>query len=248
LSRVIDKESESIANKIIVACIRMADISEKHLKKFEEAISYLNEALNYNPSNETAILALANLYIRRNDSSTAQVFLTAALKEFPTNLNAIELMADLFYNSTSFPAALYHYQQVLDSQPDNFEALAKYIEACRRSNKLELVEAIFKKQNINFSKAKLKAGYHYCRGIYYRYSSKLNEALREFVLCKKDSVWAERTLIHMSEIFVNPGNETIGGDALSNTVDNSSSITDLNTKAERLGAITAEKFLNVNQY
>jgi tetratricopeptide repeat protein 21B len=245
LSRALDKDSEMVLNKIVETCIRMAEISELYLKDYDKAISFYNEAAHHQEKNEKALLALSKLYIRRNNTASAQELLQTVLKNFPGSEEASELMGDLLFGTASFQSALYHYYQILEKNPSNFEVLAKYVDVCRRTNKLELADEILNKGTLSTSKAKLGVGYHYCRGIYFRHSSRLNEALKEFVLCKKDNIWGERTMIQMVEIFLNPGNETIGGDALASAIDNSASTSNLNTEAELLGAITAEKLLRV---
>jgi tetratricopeptide repeat protein 21B len=64
-------------------------------------------------------------------------------------------------------------------------------------------------------KVLLKPGYHYCKGLYFKYTLRPNEALREFLQSKQDSVWGVESLERMIEIVLNPNNETLGGEALS---------------------------------
>lgn len=64
--------------------------------------------------------------------------------------------------------------------------------------------------------------------------------MKEFLLCRRDKLWGERSLHQLIEIFLNPGNETIGGEALSPTVNG-----DSNTDQDSIGIMTADKFIKV---
>jgi tetratricopeptide repeat protein 21B len=245
LTRSSDAETEKLTLGISEICIKAAQIAENHVKDSEKALSFLNEALHHKPKHNAASIALAKLYIKQQNPSSAQNHLNALLEQNPDSLEASELMADLMFNSASFQSAVFHYHKLLEKNPGNFEVLAKYIQVCKRIGKLELIEGILMKDDAPAVRFKLSPGYHYCRGLYFRSVSKLNDAMREFVLCKRDSIWGERTLMMMVDIFLNPGNETIGGDALEGAVDNSASATNLNTEAEMLGVVAAGRLLKV---
>lgn len=66
-------------------------------------------------------------------------------------------------------------------------------------------------------------------------------ALREFNHCRRDPEWKEKAVYQMIEIFLNPENETLGGDAMDATdkIDAEKSDTEL------LGVLTADKLLQV---
>jgi tetratricopeptide repeat protein 21B len=245
LTRSSEAESEKWTLSIAETCIKAALVAEQNVKDYEKALSFLNEALHHRPRHEGASIALGRLYIKLQNPTSAQQHLNALLEENPNSVEASELMADLMFNSASFQSAVFHYHKLLEKNPGNFEIMAKYIQVCKRIGKLELMEDLLMKEDSPAVRFKLSPGYHYCRGLYFRSVSKLNDAMREFVLCKRDSIWGERTLCMMVDIFLNPGNETIGGDALEGAIDNSASTSNLNTEAEMLGVVAAGRLLKV---
>ena len=81
-----------------------------------------------------------------------------------------------------------------------------------------------------------------------RYTNSINEALKELVICRKDNIWGERALLNLIDIFLNPGNETIGGEALSGTIDSNESSKDLIADMDLSSAITADKLISVKVF
>ncbi|KAJ3382196.1 Tetratricopeptide repeat protein 21B [Entophlyctis sp. JEL0112] len=87
----------------------------------------------------------------------------------------------------------------------------------------------------------MHAGYHFCKGLYHRYTNSPNEALKAFNCGRKDAEWGTECLYNMIEIFLNPDNETLGGEVLESAADGNGS-TD-QTDADILALLTADKLL-----
>lgn len=70
--------------------------------------------------------------------------------------------------------------------------------------------------------------------------------MKQFVICRTDSVWGERALHQLIEIFLNPGDEIIGGEALVGAIDANESPNDLNANMDMTSVFTADKLIMVN--
>lgn len=73
----------------------------------------------------------------------------------------------------------------------------------------------------------------------------MNDALKEFVICRKDNIWGERALLNLIDIFLNPSSDTIGGEALNSAIDSDQSPNDLNADMDLSSSITADKLIAV---
>lgn len=67
-------------------------------------------------------------------------------------------------------------------------------------------------------------------------------ALKEFNVCRRDAEWGERAISHMIEIFLNPDNDTFGGEALESVADYATN-NESSSDSEMLSILTAEKLL-----
>lgn len=53
-------------------------------------------------------------------------------------------------------------------------------------------------------RAELEAGFHYCKGLYARYSRNFHEALSELNQARKDPEWGSKAIRHMIDIYLDP--------------------------------------------
>ena len=63
-------------------------------------------------------------------------------------------------------------------------------------------------------------GLNFCKGLFKRYTSEPNEALKFLNFARKDPDFGLRALCHMIEICQNPENQTIGGETFEQCVQN----------------------------
>jgi tetratricopeptide repeat protein 21B len=54
------------------------------------------------------------------------------------------------------------------------------------------------------ARAIMDGGYHYCKGIYAKYTRNFSEALEELNQARKDGEWGSRSICHMIEIYLDP--------------------------------------------
>ncbi|KAJ3117392.1 Tetratricopeptide repeat protein 21B [Phlyctochytrium bullatum] len=251
--RLLAKSNGSIENtnqKIMASdiCYDIAELYIKHLKDFGKAVEYYNEAIQNYSMHSKSLLALAKIYIQQGDINAAQNQCTALLRLDPSNEDATIMIADIMFRKNSFSSALFHFRQLLDKNPTNYRALKQLIEMMRRAGKLEEAEKFFESAEKASSKSNLHAGYHFCKGLYLssaykRYTNSPNEALKEFNACRRDTEWGEESLSNMIEIFLNPDNETLGGDALETVNDDSASPPIEKAESDVLAILTADKLI-----
>ncbi|KAJ3030267.1 UNVERIFIED_CONTAM: Tetratricopeptide repeat protein 21B [Siphonaria sp. JEL0065] len=241
---------ESIVNdftelKAVVAeiCFELGETYSKHLNDIGQALVYYNEAIQQYPLHQKSSLAICRLSITKNDLSTAQSQCTSLLKLDPDNQAATIIMAELQYLNNSYSAAVSHYKTLLEKQPTQFSALRKAVEMMRRAGKMSDAQQFFDLvEKSSFGrKILLHAGYHFCKGLQYRYTNSPNEALKEFNYARRDSEWGQESLYNMVEIFLNPDNETMGGDVLEAAADSSGSGDQ--SDADILALLTADKLI-----
>ncbi|KAI9207248.1 uncharacterized protein BJ171DRAFT_561472 [Polychytrium aggregatum] len=223
-------------------CFELGDTYARLLKNSERASAYFHEAIQHNQENKKAMLALAKLYISKGDLTAAQNQCSNMLRMDVGNEEATMMIADIMLQKNSYSSAVFHFRQLLEKNPTNYSALLQLIEMMKRNGKLDEAEQFFELVQKHSSKASLHCGFHYCRGLYYRYSNNPNEALKEFNYCRRDAEWGERSLIHMIEIFLNPDNDTIGGDALESVADTNSSA-DKSETDNMISILTVDKLL-----
>ncbi|KAI8911381.1 hypothetical protein DFJ77DRAFT_469797 [Powellomyces hirtus] len=237
--------TENREQKIVLASINycLAEILEKDLKDIETAMSHYSEAVEQNSSDFKSTLALCGIYLQKNDLISAQQQCANLLRLDPENDGALMLMADIMAMKNSYVEAVEFFRQMLDRVPTHYVALNRLIETMRRCGNLKDVPKFLTRAENSSFKVHLHPGFHYCKGLYFRYTNSPNEALKEFNFCRKDNEWGERALTHMIEIFLNPDNETLGGEALESVTDESASYAGKKGESELLAVLTADKLL-----
>ncbi|KAI8903549.1 hypothetical protein EDD86DRAFT_250265 [Gorgonomyces haynaldii] len=194
--------------------LKVADMYEHQTRDLTKAAELYREAVQYQPKN--AALSLAKVYIKMNDWTAAQTQLTGLLQAEDAPEEASMIMGDLLCEQLSFAAAGYHYMQLSVRFSPDFEAFSKYIDICRRIDKLEDVDVA--------------------------YLNQINLAMKQFVLCRRDAIFGERATHQLIELFLNPENQTIGGEALESAVETPKE-KDWQSESELVSILTADQLL-----
>lgn len=66
------------------------------------------------------------------------------------------------------------------------------------------------------SRTKFDPGFHYCKGLHLWFTGEPNDALRHFNKARKDNDWGQNAVYNMIEIYLNPDNDTMGGEVFEN--------------------------------
>jgi tetratricopeptide (TPR) repeat protein len=67
--------------------------------------------------------------------------------------------------------------------------------------------------------------------------------MKRFVVCRSDQVWGEKATQYLIELFLNPNNELLGGEALDSTLESSKSSSDWKADSELVGILTADQLI-----
>ncbi|XP_048342203.1 tetratricopeptide repeat protein 21B isoform X2 [Sphaerodactylus townsendi] len=210
-------------------------------RNYEKAIKFYKEALVHCETDSKVMLELARLYLAHDDVEACQHQCALLLKNDQDNVAASMMMADLMFRKQDYEQAVFHFQQLLDRNPDNYSTLARLIDLLRRAGKLEEVPRFLTMAEKHSPRTKLDPGFHYCKGLYLWYTGEPNDALRHFNKARKDSDWGQNAIYNMIEICLNPDNETVGGEVFENLDGDA----DSSEKQEsvQLAVRTAEKLL-----
>ncbi|KAJ1480809.1 hypothetical protein T484DRAFT_1668725 [Baffinella frigidus] len=126
---------------------------------------------------------------------------------------ATMMLADIMFRSNDFDEAIRYFAQLLELKPNNYRALEQLILLVRRAGRLvekdragKLGEAprFLRLAEKASPRAELEAGFHYCKGLYARYSRNFHEALSELNQARKDPEWGSKAIRHMIDIYLDP--------------------------------------------
>lgn len=177
----------------------------------DEAEQLLGEAQEYNNSSPAVMLTLARVHRNKRAYEAAQlqcqkiVSLNGALVK-----EALRLQADVLLlvgdAAQAVAPLLAHLQATTSSM--QYELLAHALPLLRRAGKLADAKALL--TSLEADKRHLNAvGYHFCNGLYARYTNDIAKSVRAFNLCRRDPVWAPQALTHMIELYLNPDSQSI---------------------------------------
>eukprot|EP00045_Choanoeca_perplexa_P015875 m.206398 g.206398 ORF g.206398 m.206398 type:complete len:1328 (+) comp17103_c0_seq1:37-4020(+) len=241
LSRVGAEQPEALKEQQQVAaalCASMAQYYEAQAD-MDQALACYKEALTHDEGNSEAMLALADVYIKKGDFEGAQYQLSMLLQQTTTSDSASKTkaatkMADIMYRKHEYDSATYHLQQLLERDPTAYEGLASMIDLLRRAGKLDVAVKQLEAAEKASKHGDTDPGLNYCQGIYERWMHRPNQALKRFNKARKDAVWGVRALYQMVEICLNPDHQTVGGEAMASHSD---------PEAVDMGVKTAEKLM-----
>jgi len=94
-------------------------------------------------------------------------------------------------------------------QPNNYFALEKVVNLVRRAGKLEEVASFLTAAEKNDRRCMSHPGFHFCTGLYARFTNDVGRAISEFNLARKDEAWGSAALTHMVELYLNPDQEGV---------------------------------------
>ncbi|KAJ3256152.1 Tetratricopeptide repeat protein 21B [Boothiomyces macroporosus] len=233
------KDAISNHEKLSEICHELGQLAELE-KDYDRASSYYVEASQHNQKNTKSLIQLTKLYLKQGNTGSAQAQLNSILSIDPNSIEASILMADLLFEKAQFESALFHYKQMLEQNPSDFQVVAKFIDVSKRMSKLELVPPILHENPKLTPQMRLAAGFYYCKGLYHRHLNELSDAMKCFIQAKRDGTFGEPAIHNLVEIFLNPNNETVGGEALEIATENSDT-----SETDLLGIITADKLLKL---
>ncbi|CAL8268669.1 unnamed protein product [Lota lota] len=244
LKQVQMEQPEAVATQKQLAADICSEIARHYASQrgYERAVKFYKEALVYCESDRKVMLELSRLYLTLDELEACQQQCGAILKNDQLNEDATLMMADLMFRKQDYEQAVFHFQQLLERNPDNYLTMSRLIDLLRRAGKLEQVPRFLDMAEKHSSRAKFDPGFNYCRGLYLWYTGEPNDGLRHLNKARKDSDWGQNAVYNMIEICLNPDNDTIGGEVFENLDGDMGNSTE-KQESEQLAVRTAEKLL-----
>uniref|UniRef100_A0A8D3AN31 Tetratricopeptide repeat domain 21B n=1 Tax=Scophthalmus maximus TaxID=52904 RepID=A0A8D3AN31_SCOMX len=244
LKRVQLEQPDAVPMQKQLAAEICAEIAKHYTSQrgYERAVKFYKEALVYCETDRKVMLELARLYLTLDEVDACQEQCSVILKNDQFNEDATLMMADIMFRKQDYEQAVVHFQQLLQRKPDNYPTLSRLIDLLRRAGKLEEVPRFLDMAEKHSSRTKFDAGFNYCKGLYLWYTGEPNDALRHFNKARKDNDWGQNAVYNMIEIFLNPDNDTMGGEVFENLDGEIGNSTE-KQESEQLAVRTAEKLL-----
>ncbi|XP_043082785.1 tetratricopeptide repeat protein 21A isoform X2 [Puntigrus tetrazona] len=183
-------------------------------RDLEKAKQHYTDALNHCPDDEEVIFRLAQLYYEYQKLDYCEELCLKVLQLHKNHPAASMLLAEALFWKNQKEETVKIYASIMELNPDNFHAMAKFLHVLRRMGRLDDVRSVFTACE-KFSPLSVREpGYHYCKGLYFWHSSQVSEALTHLNKARADTVWGEAALDLMVRICLNPDRDVFGGEAL----------------------------------
>ncbi|KAJ4933159.1 hypothetical protein JOQ06_029994 [Pogonophryne albipinna] len=244
LKRVQLEQPDAVPMQKQLAAEICAEIAKHYTSQrgYERAVKFYKEALVYCETDHKVMLELARLYLTLDDVDSCHDQCSIILKNDQLNEDATLMMADIMFRKQEYEQAVFHFQQLLERKPDNYPTLSRLIELLRRAGKLEEVPRFLDMAEKHSSRTKFDPGFNYCKGLCLWFTGEPNEALWHFNKARKDNDWGQNAVYNMIEIYLNPDNDTMGGEVFENLDGDIGNSTE-KQESEQLSVRTAEKLL-----
>ncbi|XP_061827685.1 tetratricopeptide repeat protein 21B [Nerophis lumbriciformis] len=244
LKRLELEDPDAIPRQKQLATKICAEIAQHYTSQrgYESAIKSYKEALVYCETDHKVMLELAQILLTLDEVDACQEQCSVILKNDQFNEDATLMMADLMFRRQDYEQAVFRYQQLLERKPDNYPTLSRLIDLLRRAGKLEDVPTFFDRAEKHSSRAKFDPGFNYCKGLHLWYTGEPNAALRHFNQARKDNDWGQNAIYNMIEIYINPDNDTMGGEAFANLDGDIGNSTE-KQETEQVAVRTAERLV-----
>uniref|UniRef100_A0AAQ5ZI80 Tetratricopeptide repeat protein 21B n=1 Tax=Amphiprion ocellaris TaxID=80972 RepID=A0AAQ5ZI80_AMPOC len=244
LKRVQLEQPDAVPMQKQLAAEICAEIAKHYTSQrgYERAVKFYKEALVYCETDRKVMLELARLYLTLGEVDACQEQCSVILKNDQFNEDATLMMADIMFRKEDYKQAVFHFQQLLEREPDNYPTLSRLIDLLRRSGKLEDIPRFLDMAEKHSSRTKFEPGFNYCKGLHLWYTGEPNDALRHFNKARKDNDWGQNAVYNMIEIYLNPDNDTIGGEVFE-TLDGEIGNSTEKQESEQHAVRTAEKLL-----
>ncbi|XP_004081785.1 tetratricopeptide repeat protein 21B [Oryzias latipes] len=244
VKRVQLEQPDAVPEQKKIAAEICAEIAKHYTSQrgYERAVQFYKEALVYCETDLKVMVELARLYLTLDEADACKEQCRIILKIDPHNEDTTLMMADIMFRKQEYEQAVFHFQQLLERKPDNYLALSRIIDLLRRAGKLEEVPRFLDMVEKHSFRSKVDPGFYYCKGLYLWYTGQPNDALRHFNKARKDNDWGQNAVYNMIEIYLNPDNDTLGGELFENLDGEIGNSTE-KQESEQLAVRTAEKLL-----
>jgi len=214
-SKVIEACRELSSDRLDEERDKAAGISFKLGKYYEErdgnqndAIACFNDCLQRNNQHKEAIVSIARIHQSMGHNDQCEQFCNRVLQIDKSNEEATYMKANLMLMAELTDKAMKSYKDLLDKEPDHHNILGNLIELMRRAGSITDISKYLENAELKTQRSKM-AGLNYCKGLYSRYNSEPQKALRELNFARFDNFFGGKAIQNMIEIYLNPANDMI---------------------------------------
>mmetsp|Transcript_38825 Transcript_38825/g.38368 ORF Transcript_38825/g.38368 Transcript_38825/m.38368 type:complete len:606 (-) Transcript_38825:24-1841(-) len=187
---------------------KLAKYLEEREGDYDGAIRALESCVKRDEGHRKALFGLARLHLSQNDPDKCVYYCRQVLKLDASDEETSFMMANLMLLRGDTEEALSTFKNLLDEKPDNFRALSQLVQLFRRAGKIEEAMHYIEKAESNAIRSN-EAGLAYAKGLYYRFTSEPQKALKALNRARFDSFYGEDALVLMIKIYLNPHDEII---------------------------------------
>ena len=105
------------------------------------------------------------------------------------NEEATMMLADMMFRSASL--TIFHFQQLLQTRPDNYRGLYKLLQLLRRAGKIQEAKPFLEAAERHSPQSRHRAGYQFCKGMFARYTNEVADAIRSLNQARKSAEWGK---------------------------------------------------------
>ena len=180
-------------------------------KDDDSAIEYYKEALE-SSVHEPSMLSLSKVHLRKHNIKECQDMCHSLLRVASKKEEASMIMGDLLFIKGEYEKATIQYHNLLAKNPNNYVAMEKIVSLLRRAGKLKEVPDLFEKAETKDPRSSSHAGLYFSKGLYYRYTNNIMDAIKHFNLARRDGEWGCKALENMIDIYINPDGSNLWED------------------------------------
>lgn len=189
-------------------CEDLAELMMRTAPRYEDAVSYYQEAIKYNPNKSELILELAQIDYLQGNYDDAEAKAGRVLKADQGNPRALKLLGECLLVKGELEKGIAGFTKIYKRDNNNFIALGEMLIFNRYAGNLLAASNILKKVEARLGKTN-DPGLSYCRGLMFYFRRNPNAALEQFNRARRNRVYEQLSLRYMVDIYLNPGQELI---------------------------------------
>ncbi|KAI2804077.1 Tetratricopeptide repeat protein 21B [Blomia tropicalis] len=198
-------------------CKQLAELLSTYSRDDRQALQVYKDTLAYDDKNTEIYLQMAKIELQNQNFDMAHSYCSTILKHSPNLEESILMMADITFRQGDFDGALNLYNEILVRDPIYYSAMMRFIDAARRSAKLNLVPPILERAEKHSIRSKYDAGYYFCKGLYEWRIGNYNEAIKQLYSIRNDTKYGLKAVYYIVEICISSDSLSIsGGDVFEN--------------------------------
>jgi tetratricopeptide repeat protein 21B len=201
LSRLRGEQADVIRQQrqVLASLCHELAVFHNDVRDVEAATSLFNESLRHDEKHIPSMYALTSLLLDKGKSDDAQQWCSKILKVNAANEEAAIMLADIMFQKGNFEGAIFQFKQLLGHRPNHWVCLSMLLHLLRKAGRTG--EA---KRFVDKWRTSTDAGFHYCKGLFSRFTRESALALHQFNAARLDVTWGRLCVEAMLGIYLDP--------------------------------------------